>query len=271
MVGVGLLGALVACQTPSASGDGSAMGSSSSGASGTQTGGTIGADTTASASSDGEILDVGKGPVGCIECSLTISSMQSGIFEVLSDDIFATATLEGQTVYAVGELGNGRFIATADSSLPLNEQTDCPLLAWLAATHDPDPSILVFGWDRNVELGDREFQPTLHMPEAYVGDAEALAADYDVVVYLEESFYLDDGDTPTNLELQTAYDFMAIHGGGLVVSSEYAEPGGGYLTPADLASVNRLLLPLGLEAQQVNLSWGDVVGGIEFPCFPPVG
>ncbi len=263
-----LAATLTACPAPEDGAPAPEAGSSTSATSGTSTGSV---DGTANASTSGDaILDVGQGPVACIECELTIASMQSGAFELLGGDIFATATLEGSVVYAMGTFGSGRFIATADSSLPLNENTDCPLVAWLAATHDPDPTILVFGWDRSVELGPWEFQPTLHLPDQYIGDPQALADDYDIVVYLEESFYLDGGDNPTNDELQTVAEFAALHGGGLVVSSEYAEVGGGYLTPADLDSVNRLLLPLGLRSEQVNLQWGDVLGGIEFPCFPPV-
>ena len=47
--------------------------------------------------------------------------------------------------------------------------------------------------------------------------------------------------------------------------------GSGYLIPADIDSVNRILAPLGLHSLPVSLDWGEVDGEIELPCFPPVG
>src|SRR5690606_9363719 len=59
----------------------------------------------------------------CLQCSLTIASQQSGVLDVFGANVFATAVLPDtmgvpQDVYALGTYGNGRFIATADSSLP---------------------------------------------------------------------------------------------------------------------------------------------------------
>lgn len=61
-----------------------------------------------------------------------------------------------------------------------------------------------------------------------------------------------------------------VHGGGVYVSSEFADPVlNAYLDQGDLDSVNRLLVPLGLQSLQVSLDWGDVDGNIDFDCFPP--
>ncbi|MEX1366431.1 MAG: hypothetical protein AB1Z98_25125 [Nannocystaceae bacterium] len=144
------------------------------------------------------------------------------------------------------------------------------MLAWLAGGYEPEPRLLAFGMVDEIELGELILSSTIHLPAEYVGDPQRLAEDYDVVIYFEESAYLDGGEQPSDDELQTVLEFTDA-GGGLVVSSEYAVPGGGYLTPADIDSVNRILAPLGLRSLPVNLDWGEVDGVLELPCFPPVG
>lgn len=210
-------------------------------------------------------------PMECIMCGLTIASMQSGVFSVEGANVFATATLMDQVVYALGTQGAGRFIATADSSLPFNEVSDCPLVEWLGGA--AEPRLLWFGWtdsDGPINFdypGDRF---GVHLPDAYIGNPAALAADYEIVMYLEASGQFDGGDEPSDAEMQTLVDYVSTYGGGLYISSEFADPGGSaYLTLADLASINRALVPLGLTAQQVSLAWGNVDGNIDFECFPP--
>ena len=108
----------------------------------------------------------------------------------------------------------------------------------------------------------------VHLPAQYIGNPAQLRADYDIVMYLEASGQFDEGDEPTNQEMQTLIDYVQLHGGGAYISSEFA----GYMKASDYASVNRVLMPLGVEALEVNLDWGDVNGQIEFSCFPaPVG
>lgn len=212
-------------------------------------------------------------PMECIQCGLTIASMQSGVFEVQGANVFATALLEGQVVYALGTAGTGRFIATADSSLPFMEVSNCPLVAWLAGTRAPQPTMLYFGWtpsDGPIVWTYPGDAAGVHLPAQYIGNPAQLAADYDIVMYLEASGQFDMGDQPTDAEMQTLVDYATVHGGGLYVSSEFADPNGGaYLNANDLVSVNRVLEPLGLLALQVSLNWGNVDGNIEFECFPP--
>jgi hypothetical protein len=208
----------------------------------------------------------------CINCALTIDSMQSGVFEITGDDVFATATLQNEIVYALGNHGNGRFIASADSSLPFNEVTDCPLHAWLAGTESP-PSVFWFGWtdsDGPVSFSVDATVGGVHLPAQYIGNPALLAADFDIVMYMEASGQFDGGDEPSDAEMTTLLDYVAIHGGGLYVVSEFADPNwGAYLNQADLDSVNRVLQPLGVTALQVSLNWGNVDGNIDFECFPP--
>lgn len=225
-----------------------------------------------SSTGPGMRLDLGAdGPVQCVACSLTLESRQSGALVVDNPSVLGTAALGGHVVYSLGEIGNGRFIASADSSLVLQEQTDCPLLQWLAGSSAPEPTILVFGFNHDTDVLGERTPSEVHLPEHYVGAPDKLAADYDIVVYLEESEYLDDGDEPSDEEVQTLLDYVLVQGGGLVVSSEYAKGFGGYLSAHDLRSVNRIMNPLGIEALEVDLNWGDARGSIEFTCFPPVG
>lgn len=212
----------------------------------------------------------------CVECTMQIDSRQSGAFTIEGTDVFAFAELGGQSVYALGNYGAGRFIAAADSSLPMREQTDCPLLPWLAGAPDGPASILRLGWvDDDWPEYDEDPAAAIagvHLPTEYIGDPKRLRADFDVVWYLEESWVLDQGDEPSDAEVQTLLDYTAIEGGGLVVAAEYADPGGtGYLRQSDLDSVNRILGPLGLTADLVSLDWGEATGAIAFPCFPQPG
>lgn len=229
------------------------------------------------------LFDIGTqpdfAPPQCLQCSLTIASQQSGVFEVSGTNVFATAVLADpmgnpQDVYALGTYGTGRFIATADSSLPFNEVSDCPLTSWLAGGAPGDPAMLYFGW--TPQDGPINFSlpgmvgAGVHLPAQYVGNPAQLRADFDIVMYLEASGQFDAGDEPSDLEMQTLLDYVQLHGGGAYVSSEFADPVfNAYLNQNDLDSVNRLLVPLGLQSLQVSLDWGDVDGNIDFDCFPP--
>jgi hypothetical protein len=218
------------------------------------------------------IVEVDLMPMDCINCVITIDSMQSGVFEITGDNVFATATLQNEIVYALGNYGNGRFIASADSSLPFNEVTDCPLHAWLAGTESA-PAIFWFGWtdsDGPINFNVPATEGGVHLPPQYIGNPAQLAADYDIVMYLEASGQFDGGDEPSDPEMQTLLDYVSMHGGGLYVVSEFADPNfGAYLNQNDLDSVNRVMQPLGVTALQVSLNWGNVDGNIDFECFPP--
>lgn len=245
----------------STSGTGSGTGSSTAGSSSGATGST----------SEGTKFDLGGMPdvgmVECVDCSLTIASMQSGVIQVDGPKVFATAQLQGQIVYAMGTYGAGRFIATADTSLPFNEQTDCPIVPWLAGTQEPNPTLFWFGWgpsDGPKQWNYPGMSAGIHLPPEYIGDPAKLRAEFDMVMYLEGSGQFDNGDQPSDEEMQTILDYVSIHGGGVYVSSEFA----GYLKTADYVSVNRLLVPMGVTALEVNLDWGNVDGQIDFTCFP---
>lgn len=204
-------------------------------------------------------------PPVCLKCALTIASQQSGTFNIGGQAVFATAQLQGQIVYALGTWGSGRFIATADSSLPFNEVTDCPLAEWLAGNGGVQPKILYFGW--GPQDGPKQWNVPadasgIHLPGQYIGNPGQLLADYDIVMYLEGSGQFG-MDQPSDQEMTTLLDYMSM-GGGLYISSEFF----GYLNNMDLTSVNRLLMPLGITSQPVSLNWGNVDGNIDFECFP---
>ncbi len=260
-------------------------GATGTGATGSGTGATGASDTAGSTGSGGATAGGTVGPkfdvaaefdvppMDCVECSLSIASQQSGVIEVQGANVFATAELMNEIVYAMGTYGAGRFIASADSSLPFNEQTDCPITAWLAGSNAPNPPVLTFGWDggdgpKNFSAPNETVVPSRHLPAQYIGNPAQLAADYDIVVYLEGSFQWDQGDEPTDAEMQTLLDYVQIQGGGLYAVSEFL----GYMNQNDLDSVNRLMEPMGVKAMPVNLNWGNVAGMIDFTCFPaPAG
>lgn len=204
-------------------------------------------------------------PPVCLQCALTIASQQSGVLAISGDHVFATAKLMDKVVYALGTYGSGRFIAAADSSLPFNEQTDCPISEWLAGNGGVQPKILYFGWgpsDGPKQWNVQADAAGIHMPAQYIGKPDQLRADYDIILYLEGSGQFG-MDAPTDQEMNTLLDYLQ-KGGGMYISSEFY----GYLNDADLASVNRLLTPLGATTQPVSLNWGNVDGQIDFECFP---
>lgn len=220
-------------------------------------------DTTA-----GPKFDMGEDPDPpvCLQCVMTIASMQSGTFDIMGANIFATAQLSGQEVYAFGTYGSGRFVAAADSSLPYKENTNCPIVEWLANNGGQAPNMLTFGWSpEDHAVGDWSSGGTIvsyHLPPQYVGNPAQLLADYDIVNYIEGSFQWSQ-DQPTQQEVQTYLDYLQMGGGGYVVSEFY-----GYINDADIAGVNRILQPLGLVTEPVSLDWGNVDGQIDFECFP---
>lgn len=209
----------------------------------------------------------------CLQCGIVLDSQMSGELDVFGPNVFATAQLEMRDVYALGTFGSGRFIAMADSALPFQELGDCPLVEWLSGG-EVAPSVLWFGWTPSdgpmgwnipgaVDAG-------VHLPAMYVGNPAQLAADFDIVMYLEASGQFDEGDEPSDAEMQTLLDYVEVHGGGAYVVSEFANPGGtAYMTPDDLDSVNRVMVPMGVESLQVQYPWGEADGAIDFECFPP--
>jgi hypothetical protein len=204
-------------------------------------------------------------PPVCLQCALTIASQQSGVLATSGDHVFATAKLMDKVVYALGTYGGGRFIAAADSSLPFNEQTDCPISEWLAGNGGVQPKILYFGWgpsDGPKQWNVPSDAAGIHLPAQYIGNPDQLLADYDIVMYLEGSGQFG-MDAPSDQEMTTLLDYLE-KGGGMYISSEFY----GYLNDADLVSVNRLLTPLGATTQPVSLNWGNVDGQIDFECFP---
>lgn len=288
----------VACGSPDGSDDSSATLTSASASTTTTTDstsetGTTQGETDSTESTDstdstdslttGPVLDIG-GATGettggdCLQCSLSVSSQQSGVLDLDGAEVIGTAELMNEIVYVMGTYGAGRFIAVADSSLPMNEESDCPIHPWLAGSSVVDPPMLVFGWaegegtnpDNPTWAGPNQTSSNIHMPAQYIGDPAALANDFDIVLYLESSHQYDEGDEPTDEEMQTLLDYVNIHGGGLYISGEFANPDGFYLNAIDLASVNRLFNPIGLNQPELSLNWGDVSGDIDFECFPPV-
>ena len=255
--------ALCACSEAPRSDD-AVPGGTAPPAEGTSTGGST---SDASSSSTG-LLDLpDEGPVECIECAIELYSMQSGALLLDRAETLGHAVLGEDIVYTLGTFGAGHYIVTADNALVLSEETDCPLLQWLART--TAPRVLVFGRGEDVELLGTTHPAGIHLPPQYVGDARALRDDFDLVVYFEDSAHLYD-EEPSTEEFETVLAYLE-DGGGLIASSEHVNGIAGYLTQSDVDSINRLLSPLGIEAVAVSLQWGDVGGRVEFPCFPPAG
>ncbi len=227
-----------------------------------------GGSSLGESSSSTGLLDLpDEGPVACVECAIELYSKQSGALVLGPAETLGHAVLGENIVYTLGTFGAGHYIVTADNSLVLTEETDCPLLQWLART--TAPRVLVFGRGEEVELLGTTHPPGIHLPAQYIGDPQALRTDFDLVIYFEDTAHLYEDD-PSDEELQTVLAYLE-DGGGVIASSEYVNGVAGYLTPADVESVNRLLNPLGIEALGVSLNWGDVGGHVEFPCFPPAG
>ncbi len=208
----------------------------------------------------------------CVDCALTIDSQQSGTLSILGRNVFATAELQGEIVYALGNAGPGRFIATADSSLAVQRAVRRPDPRMAGRQPRPEPQAVLVG------LGRLRRSRQLELPRRFVGHPPAAAVRRQPGPARGRLRHRDvprglgpvrrrRGSRPTR-RCRRCSSSSRVHGGGAYISSEFA----GYLKPADYASVNRVLMPLGVEALEVNLNWGDVNGQIEFTCFPaPVG
>jgi hypothetical protein len=206
------------------------------------------------------------GDTGCIECSVTLDSMQSSSFVALpGTNYLGYATLPpDHIIYALDEIGNGRVIYTADTNLLYTETTDCPLWEWLGQSGDQLPKVLSFGRQLCGGLGnnlanypDLTYAGT-NLPGQYINDPALLAADYDMVIYCTV------GSTPAS-ELQTIVDYVQDQGGGLYLASEYW----GFLDQSDVNAINAIAVPFGTQFETTNLNWGQANGDIAFQCFPP--
>ncbi len=270
-----------------------ACGSSPSGGPGTktqtetETGDGTGTETESDDGSDDEMTDEETGTEDgpkfdlnempdiageCLACEIVLETQASNTFVPIDGNEFlGHAELFDEIVYAIDEVGEGRVAYTADmTNVFFNEMTQCPLWPWLGATGQDLPRVLATGghmcdaqdWNNLGELPDFTYAAVL--PAQYVGDPEALRADYDLVMYCDERTSF-----PQAVDAQTYVEYAAVHGGGLYIGSDYYEPN---WPTASLDELNAIAEPLGVEFAADQLDWGNAEAGVAFDCFPdPAG
>ena len=203
------------------------------------------------------------GDLPCEPCQLSLSSTASSVLQPINgNQLLGSAQLFGQTIYALDDVGPGRVIYTADTNVLYNEMTDCPLWEWLGNTATL-PEVAGFGKQVCSGLGNNlgNYPTYTHwgssMPAAYIGDPCALKADFDVVIFCTLG-PLDPAVT------QTLIDYVQIYGGGLYLASEYYA----WADDDDVAAINSISVPFGVEFGKEFLDWGSATGDINFACFP---
>lgn len=227
-------------------------------------------DTTDGTTEDGTTTTESETGDDCIECSITLDTTQSGSLESIDNNTFLAEMYLGQEiVYALDEVGPGRVIYTGDSNILNSEITDCPLYEWLGQTDMQLPSLASIGSNLCSGIGNNlpNYQGSWtflgeSLPNQYVGDPAALAADYDVVIYCPVRF---NGAPLTLAESGTYVDFVTQQGGGLYLVSEYF---GGGIDQQAVDNINSIANPLDANFLPTNLNWGQADGEVMIDCFP---
>jgi len=247
---------------------------------GTTTGGAADESTE-----DGAIFDLGvpdMPPVDqCLRCEIDLMTTQSNALTVDgASPLFATAELDGETVFGLGEVDAGRIAFSGDGNVIYREGT-CPLWEWLGDTGASPPRVLCIGADWPCggltetkvvnEINHLHMYPGqldyggLTLPPEYEGDPVALHDDYDVVVYFAVLDFATNGWDYDPGDVATLESFARDEGGGLYLIAEYW---GGGMGQAQLDSINAIAAPYDVSVQQQSLAWGPAGAAVELDCFP---
>ncbi len=245
--------------------------------------GSVDGDTT-----EGAIFDLGSipdvRPAECLECEISLDTTQSNALVSMGMPLFAEADLDGQLVFGLAEAGAGRLAFSGDGNVIYREGS-CPLWEWLGDTGTEPPRVLCIGSDwpchgetganPPLEINHLHMYPGqldyggLTLPPEYEGDAVALHADYDLVVYFAVLDLATGGWDFDAGDVDTLESFARDEGGGLYFVAEYF--GGGMGQP-QVDSFNALVAPYDLGVAQESLAWGPAGASVELECFPdPAG
>ena len=236
---------------------------------------------------DGFVFDLGPQPdapepPACLQCSISLFTTASTSLSPMGDGLLIEVLLDGQLVYALDEWGAGRLVFSGDSNI-LYAEGDCPIWSWLGATGAALPRVLCFGAEHAC-TGLTDGMPPLDvnalhtypgtldyvgttLPPAYAGDAAAIAADYDVVVYAATNDFFNPWDSDP-ADAPTVVEFVEM-GGGAYIVGEYS-PGG--MGAPQHAALQILAEAFDVSFDEVWLDWGEAGAEVELECFPdPAG
>lgn len=171
-----------------------------------------------------------------------------------------------QEVFALNRYGAGHLVAWCDTTSLLNLLALPPILAYLG--RDASPRIAGVGtYPCNLELS---FPGTFlgeSLPQKYVGDAAALANDFDVLVICGSPSNFEDHSEEGPMHLEWAPTFVSFvrdFGRGLLASADYAR---NCASPADVfAPLNAITEGAGISFLAVNLGYSSM--SIDAGCVP---
>ena len=187
--------------------------------------------------------------------SCTLSILDG--FHMDVEGFFTTGAGPPHRVLAMDRWGAGHLVAYCDMTTQreLIEQVD--LLGYLGQTADPRVAALGYEYLCMPGIDPVQGLPSwitylgLGLPPQYLGDAAALAADWDVLIVCGQGADWS-GDWYDEVER-----FVTVHGRGLLAVTDYF---------GDFVEMSVLTEDAGIHFDAVSLPWGPMV--VDEPCVP---
>jgi hypothetical protein len=192
-------------------------------------------------------------PRDCGRLEIALDTFASCALDVASGveidgEGFIEADGRQHRVFALDRWGTGHFIAWCDLSTLVDVVAAVNARRYLGRSDTA--RVASFGDDVMCDPASTSAYPLppwvtylgLGLPVEYRGDAAALAADWDAIIYCGSRAEWDDAWVAT---LQA---FVSEHGGGLLAALDYA---GFDITPLDFAHMNSIIAPTGVSFLEV--------------------
>jgi hypothetical protein len=170
-----------------------------------------------------------------------------------------------QRVFAMNRWGKGHVIAWCDSSTTAGMMEAFNAVGYLAQTSKP--RVASFGNLPTCKPG--ELTPTsmpmdvtylgAELPAKYTGDASALAADWDAIVFCGFHTVWDPGIAAL------IQRYVAELGRGYLAVMDYH---GFDITSTDFVNMTAISRPAGFVFNPVTLDWADLTASIKLDCVP---
>ncbi|HZO12284.1 MAG TPA: hypothetical protein VFB62_03470 [Polyangiaceae bacterium] len=206
----------------------------------------------------------------CQDLSFVIDTQQACSISVLDGfeldgEGFITVQSQQHRVFAIDRWGSGHIIGWCDSTtlpellgafdvLGYLGQVDNPRIASFGDMFLCQPGALPTNLPVEIEYQGED------LPAMYQGNAAALAADWDVLIFC-------------GFRIPWTYgwaaeiaDFVTVHGKGFLASMEYE----GVAMAQDFTNMSAITSPSGIVFNPLNLPWAPASTNVELDCVPDV-
>ncbi len=205
----------------------------------------------------------------CGALNFTIGTQQScslGLEPGAALDGEGFISLGGQQhrVFALDRWGKGHIIAWCDATTLPELLAAFDVMGYLGGV--PAPRVASFGDDHLCEpgkLGNHPLPKSIEyqgddLPAKYKGNAAALAADFDVVIFCG---FRQGWPNPW---VQEVGEFVSVYGKGFLAVMDYE----GVVTAQDFANMSAITKPSGIVFNPLNLAWAPSAISVNLECVP---